>query len=516
MITERQRRRLAQYFAAGLTDAALPIIEDWLELEPSAFEPNFFRIQIRLQQGRPRLAYDDALSLMQTRECPIELFSEAASCLNVFAAHDALIDLASKFNGRDSLPARDRSNVAVTLSGIGAHHLALVWAESAVDAAPTDAVCLVNRALILGYLGQMARASLDLEYVIRESRHTAMAHWLVSRMRKQTIASNHVQRIRKALTQTNLHSTDQSFLAYALFKELDDLGDYEGAWQALENAAKSMQAHSTYDSFGQEKLFDAIKRTFPLVTQLPHAESTTPQSPIFIVGLHRSGTSLIERILGASADVCDLGETQRLQAAIHYATNSSFLEPIDAAFFNRIADIDLVALERVFSTSAARQSDQRQFVTEKLPSNFLHIGFIRHAIPQAKIIHMRRDPMDLCFANYRERFGAAITHTHSLENIAHYHRLYDQLMTYWQQIYPGFVLEVRYESLVQDPIKESQRVFNFCNIEWKAEHVDLTKRVDAPVSTLSAVQVRNPVNVASVGRWKNYEKWLEPLKQALL
>lgn len=522
MNIDRQRRRLQQYLNAGLFDGATNTIETWLAYDSNAFEPQLARAQINLQQGRLRDAYDEATALLSSdTPCPAEFAVDAINCLNAFAAHDAMIAMAQRFTQQDLLPAQDLTEVAVTLSRVGAHQLALRWAEAAVKKAPHDAVCLVNRALILNYVGQFDRARADLMWVIQNSAHTAMALWLLSRLDRQSQTSNHVALINKEIVRENLHPGDRAFLAYALFKELDDLGDYANAWAALKLGAELASTQAPYDSIATEQRFAAIKRAFPitqtasltgdLAGSAPQATSKSNDIPVFILGMHRSGTSLLERILGGAPEVFDLGETKRLNIAIRYAANWFGSQDYEPELLARVERLDYQKLSTIFSNSARIQSESKAFVTEKSPSNFLNIGFILRAMPHAKIIHMRRQPIDLCFANYRELFGAGIAHTYKLPDLVHFHRLYIDLMQHWHALYPGGILDVAYEDLVQSPMTTSKAVFEFCGIEWREEYLDLVKRSDAPVSTLSSVQVRSAVNTASVGKWRNYAPWLHEL-----
>ena len=516
MNINRQRRQLLQHLQVGQFDAAGLNIAAWLAFAPGAFEPQFMRVQYFLQRGELRAAHDEAIRLLRSQACPAEFAVEALNCLNSFAAQDAMIEFATKFTHRADLPARDLAEAAVTLSRVGAHSLALVWADDAARLAPNDAVCLVNRALILNYLGKFEHARDDLLKVIRETNHSAMAFWLLARLERQTPESNHVLAIQAANNQKNLHPGDRAFLGYALFKELDDLGEHARAWEALQAGATFACQQSTYQANNEAQKFAAIKHIFsseatasirPSVLN----ESDASKTPIFILGMHRSGTSLIERILASSPDVFDFGESQRLDAAIRYAANWFAPEVPDVELLRRSATMDYSALAKVYLNLGAQQSKGKRFTTEKTPRNFLNIGFILRALPNAKIIHMRREPIDLCFANFRELFGSGVSHVYAFADLVHYHRLYLDLMRHWHQLYPAQILDVQYENLVQNPQVEAQQVFEFCGIDWSVDYLDLVSRADAPVATLSSVQVRQPINAASVGKWRPYTPWLAEL-----
>ncbi len=494
--------------------AAAKTLADWCRQAPAVFEPRFHHIQLHLQNGAYRAARDAAAGLAVQLDCPPALALEFGLCLQSFALHDILISWAGHYNQRPAVPARDMARVATTLSAVGAHRLALEWADHAVAKSPADPVCLVNQALILSYLGEFDRSRANLQRVIASSRHKAMAHWLLARLPRQGAESHQVDALRLALSAPHLVPEDRSFLCYALFKELDDLADHANAWQALCAANEAARITAPYHASGQEHLFSAIKRVQWKSSRPDAHPPPADQVPLFIVGLHRSGTSLIERILGASPDVHNLGETERLGAALRYGAGMHTERVPDISLLTRTGHIDFTSVRTVFEEAARVQSGGKRFVTEKSPANFLNIGFIQQALPHARILHMRRDPIDICFANYREHFAAQVTHTHALDDLIHYHGLYEDLMQYWRDCLPGFVLDVDYERLVSDPETESRRVFAFVGLEWRADAVAIERRAADPIATLSSVQVRQPVNRASIGRWRPYAPWLGKLIDA--
>ncbi|MDZ4814223.1 MAG: sulfotransferase [Pseudomonadota bacterium] len=514
MKPERYRQRFGEQVRDGALAAAAATLDSWLARAPQAFEPRLHRIQLNLLSGAYQRAHDAAGGLMSQSDCPPELALETTGCLKAFALHDTLVAWAQRYPWRHKIRAQDLAHIAVNLSAVNAHQLALEWADSGVAKAPTDPVCLVNRALILTYLGQFDRARADLCQVIAGSPHSAMAYWILARLDRQTEDSNHVAAIRQALAAPELAASERAFLGYALFKELDDLGDHAGAWASLQTGSKAARVGRPYSRATQELLFAAIKRAFDAGIANNAVGGDEDPVPIFILGMHRSGTSLIERMLGADPEVCDLGETERFSVALQYAADLHCEQTPDVSLVARSARIDYGLVRKVFNESARMQTQGRRFVTEKTPGNFLNIGFIAQTFPHAKILHLRRDPLDLCFANYREHFGAQVTHTYALEDLIHFHGLYRDLMRHWHDRYPGFILDIDYEQLVREPEAESRRVFDFCGLRWQASVVDVTRRVADPVSTLSSVQVRQAINTASIGRWRPYAQWLGALTEA--
>lgn len=510
----RQRRRLEQYAAAAAFDAATQLLDRWQAEQPAALEPALLRARVLMLQGRYRASRDVALAAIGELRCPAQLALETIHCLRDFAAHDALLDWADRFDARGGMPARDLALAAASLSTIGASELALAWVDEALAREPTDTICRVNRALILSYLGRVDEAEAELEQVIDSGQDAAMAHWLLARLRRQSPGHDHVDRLRARLSWTSLLDADRAHLQFALFKELDDLGIIDQAYAALDAGCTLMQRQQPYDASAERRQADAIIAAFP-VARTHTAPTAGGPVPIFIVGMHRSGTTLLERLLNASDEVCAYGESQRLLAAIRYAADRRWEPANDARLYQCAGELDFALLGEHFVGEGRRRIGTSRFATEKTPGNFKHIGFIRHALPQAKVLHLRRDPVDLCFANLRELFADGVNHSYRQQDVAHYHGEYQRLMQHWRDNYPGFVLDVDYEALVRDPVGQSQRVFAFCGLDWTPDVIDLVSQRDGAVNTLSALQVRQPVHATSIGRWRPYAHHLQPLLRAL-
>lgn len=387
------------------------------------------------------------------------------------------------------------------------------WAAEAIGKAPGDDSCRSTHALIRSFNGEFEGAREELEPIAAKPFGLAMAHWQLSQLGRQTPASNHVDRLRERARHCP-DSRDRAFLDFALFKELDDLGDFDAAWAALAQACQLTRNRLPYNRLARERLFSLLRNRFPMALEAEPSIEDGPL-PIFIVGMHRSGTTLVERILGAHAEVFDYGESQRLSNALRLAANHFCSQLLDVEMVAKADRFDYRRVARDYLREGRSRFGTARHVTEKMPGNFQLIGFIRHALPQAKVIHVCREPMDLCFANLREYFVDGVRYSNSMEDVAHFHGLYRQLMRHWHASYPGFVLDVHYEELVSDPLAASRRLYDYCGLQWDPGVVDLVAGAARAVNTLSAVQVRSAINTRSVGRWKPYGRWLEPLRERI-
>lgn len=512
MRSDRYRQRVAAHVAHGEYRSALATLEAWRAREPDLLETELLHARIDIGLGRLRAAHDRVLPAILSRDCPPSLALDLVQCLRVLVEHDALIEWARDYPNRDALEASELARIAAALASIGAHVLALEWIEAAVARAPADAVCLVNRALLRSYAGDFAGATEDLEQAIASPADPAIAHWLLSRLSRQRPGANHIERLRAR--SEGADAPDREFLCFAVFKELDDVGDIEGAWDALETGCHLVRSRAPYDRVAHERLFAAIERVFPL-DSVPAAMRTDAAQPIFIVGMHRCGSTLLESMLAAHDAVYSYGESQRLSGALRHAADHPCTALLDEMLVESAPRLDHALVRDRFLDTGRHMIGGARFVTEKMTGMFQHVGFIRQALPAAKVIHVRRDPLDLCFANLRELFSDGVAHAYAQDDVAHYHALYTGLMAHWRRIYPGFVLDVDYEDLVRDPLATSQQVYAFCGLDWNPRVIEPAAWAGRSINTLSSVQARQAVNSASIGRWKPYAQQLQPLRDAL-
>lgn len=510
----RYRRRIESHVAAGRLDAALAAATLWCERSPSLLEPALTLARVELATGRYRAAYERSVAAIRTRECPPELALEVVNCLRTLVAHDALHDFAARYAHWNDVSAPDRARAAGALSAIGAMPLARALADGAALSAPDDALSRVNRALIRSYSGDFAAAHADLEHTIATPQNPAMAHWMLARLQRQSAQDNHVPRLRRQLAAAAGDDSYSEYLQFALFKELDDLGEVDAAWAALQDGCALVRKRLRYDRVARERLFSALQRQFAQDRAGAAAAPTAP-TPIFILGMHRSGSTLLESMLASCPEVCAYGESQRLSGALRHAADYHCPALVDELLVSLFPRIDPADVARHYLAEGRRQSGDARFVTEKMPGNFQLIGFIRHALPQAKVVHLRREPMDLCFANLRELFSDGVDYSYAQEDLAHFHALYAGLMRHWHHVYPGFVLDVDYEALVADPLDQSRRIFEFCGLPWRPDVVEPAQWSARTINTLSSVQARGKVSASSIGRWRPYARHLEPLHRAL-
>ena len=402
---------------------------------------------------------------------------------------------------------------AVQLSNLNDHPLALECAERAVVLDPSSIAARMARGQMRSQHGDLARAEEDFSWCVGRVPGLMPAWWGLSRLRRQTPESNHAGTLRALLSRGGLSAADTAYGAFALHKELDDLGDVPGAWQALQQGCTAKRSMLRYDAAETRALIDALqedRRPPPTAA----TASTDGVVPIFIVGMHRSGTTLLEQLLDASGQVLGVGELYDFTSALRDAADHHCKGVTDRIVIEKARQSDLLEVGRQYLSGVAWRLGGMRFFTDKLPSNFLNAGFICRALPQAKILHLVRDPLETCFSNLRELFSDANPYSYDQLELANYFIQYRRLMTHWHGMYPGRILDVSYSRLVQDTETTMREVATFCGIEYRDSMRD-PRSSRRSVATASAVQVREGVVWRERPKWAPYAEYLQPLINAL-
>jgi tetratricopeptide (TPR) repeat protein len=394
-----------------------------------------------------------------------------------------------------------------------------------------EALALMERARALGYdapdfryylglqlqfNGRLREAEDEMETCLRMGSTIGRASLSLSRIRRQTPERNHVAFLRARLAAATADSEDRASLAFALHKELDDLGATDEAWDALRLGNDVMRRIAyRYDAREETALFDALIARFPEPVAAPPADAPRDgPTPIFIVGLPRSGTTLLERMLGNHSQVTPTGELKDLPRQLRWTAGRHGQAVLDRDLLDAAATIDYPLLGRRYLEQSGWRARGRAYYIDKLPPNFMLLGHIRRALPQARIVHMVRDPMDVCFSNYRAMFGDAFTYSYGIDSLAHHYRQYARLMAHWRRVLPGFVLDLPYDRVVRDTESACRTLLDFCGLPFEPQCLD-TARNTAAVATLSSAQVRQPIHARALGEWRRYERQLAPLAAAL-
>lgn len=397
---------------------------------------------------------------------------------------------------------------------LGCHERANVLYRRAVELGPNVSRHWYNLAASERAFGRLEEAETACDRAIALDACEHRAYLLRAELRQQTPAANHVEQLRRELARSGLHDRSRVLLGYALGKELDDLARYEEAFECFAVAANARRRQLAYDVAADEGRLRRIIQAFPCTAGRSGGRIDSSRF-VFIVGLPRSGTTLVDRILTGLPGVRSNGETENFERALIAASGMDHVTAgrVSGDVTARAATVDW----DVVAAGYARLADPgegREVVVEKLPVNYLHLGAIRLALPQARLVLVGRAPVDGCFAMYRTLFGDAYPFTYRFEDLARYYSAYSRLIAHWRDSFGDSLHEVQYEELVADPVLVGAALAQACGLEWRDSAVEVERNATVCL-TQSAAQIRRPIYRSSAGSWRHYRTQLEPLIEAL-
>ena len=305
-------------------------------------------------------------------------------------------------------------------------------------------------------------------------------------------------------------------IGFTLGRFQEQRGDYASAFEYFHYANRLKTRLHRFDKAQHDAQIEDIISTFDFRFYQHRKEwGIESMLPVFIVGMPRSGTTLVEQILSAHPSIHGAGELQFMLDLVESLKNTlPTPAKSHASRFKNLEQQQIRDLSQQYVRDLQALQPEAMRILDKLPGNYLRLGIIFLLFPKARIIHCKRDPMDTCWSCYQQNFDRGLYFTNDLENMGHAYRGYLKLMAHWQELFPDRIIEIQYEDLVEDPDTQSRRLLQHCGLDWHAEILNFTEQ-KRPVSTASLWQVRQPLYKTSVGRWKTYRQYLDPLQKIL-
>jgi tetratricopeptide (TPR) repeat protein len=442
------------------------------------------------------------------------------SCLLVSGenqtAKEAVLALLPTSRRTKPLTSKQQSQLAFLCNRLEMHKEAGDIYQSLIGLEPGNGSHWYNLATIQRFQGQLEEAEDSLDNAIELDPSDFEAYELRSDLRRQTLADNHVPELQKLLDRGIKIPAGEVRVCYALAKELEDIGDPQGSFESLKRGATLRRQHLNYRIDDDLQTISEIQATFnkDLINRKESGYSNP--EPIFIIGLPRTGSTLIEKVLSSHPDVYAAGELNNLaMQMVPLAQKQAGKANLSRSeLVMTSARLNFEELGKAYVRSTRPQTGHSKYFTDKMPLNFLYAGLIHLALPRAKIIHVSRHPMDTCYAIYKRLFQDAYPWSYDLGEIAQYFSAYQKLMSHWNSVLPGLICQVSYEDFVHDTETQARKLIDFCGLEWDPQCIHFHENKSTS-TTASASQVRQPIYRSSVNRWKQYEQQLSALKESL-
>jgi tetratricopeptide (TPR) repeat protein len=499
----------------------------------------------RSQDSNPQLCLDSVESLLSEGQGTTELLLFKARSLARLSRHhdaadvwhdtldrgpdielqlEALHYFLASFNYRaikrllalvtDPLPSREDALVMCirAAQAVRQSPLALELCERLVELCPDSPVHRCKLGSLYQSFGRMEEAEYAFTKSLSIDPDFQPAWFFLAQLRKWEPGTDHVGDLTACLERQQAQGKDTSAVHYALAKELEDLGLYAESFGYLQSGARQIRQRSAYDISSDKTLFSELRDWYLKNKEQPLADLDC-EGPVFVLGMPRTGSTLTDRILSSHSEVSSVGELMCFKRAVEEVCGGQGKTDFFASFFGAAAtDIPYAEIgSRYLEMLSPLVGGQRYFI-DKMPMNYVFVGLIAKALPGARFVHTKRNPMDTCFSNYKQMFGEGYYgYSYDLEDVAQHYQLYNELMEFWHQQLPGQIIDIEYEQLVAQPEQSVRALLQRLDLPWQSRCMEF-HRNDTAVNTASLSQVRQPIYTASVEKWRKFSDQLEVLQ----
>jgi tetratricopeptide (TPR) repeat protein len=460
-----------------------------------------------------------ALALVEQRLATdphdVQCLLQKAECLQALGEHAASVAAADEAAAHCGDAPEAVHAIAEFLQEAREYPRALALYDRGLTRSPKHPELLAKRATVHRALGDMELAERDYEALLSIHPVVPIALKALTELRKQTPERHRIPAMEAALEALPPDSIDAAIVHFGLAKTHEDLGNYSASWRHITAANRLERLNiRDYDIANDSALFLAMREVFSDIE--PTLPDTTGQRPVFVVGLPRSGTTLVERIVSNHPEVHSGGELSAMPDSIDQLVARAYpeLAPDARSYAQRLAALDPAAIagEYLDRTRTVRKDPLR--LLDKQLVNFFNCALILRAFPNARIVHLTRHPLAACYAIFRNRFAGSYPFSYNLEEIGEFYVGYRTLMSHWHRILPGRILDVAYETIVTSLESETRRILEYLELPFDPGCLEF-HRNPTPVITASSVQVRQPLYDSSLNLWKHYEAGLAPIRARL-
>lgn len=432
-----------------------------------------------------------------------------------------------KINGLDTL------NKVITMQGLKGARMndavgslysicdepekALPYLKQAVQEEPNNPVYVTNLAMVQRMVGDFDGAKSSFDRSINLDPHDYKAYYARSDLKKWDQANNHTLELETVIRNGCKQWRGEVSVRFAIAKEYDDLEENDKSFEHLKAANDLQRRHTRYDVHEDVTAMELIRKKHTGGALDAMGAGYSSREPIFVFGLPRTGTTLVERILGSHSTVYSAGEINNfyteLVRCVRESSNQKTLSKNE--MITQTLLIDPEKLGQAYIESTRPRTGQTAHFIDKLPFNYLYAGMIHATLPKSRSVVLVRNPLDACYSIYKMMFHGVYPFSYDLQELGKYFLAFRQLIDHWTSELSDALLVVEYEQLVQNSEREIRRLLEYCELEWEDACLKF-HRSEAASTTASAVQVRQPMYTSSIGKWRQYEKQLEPLRRIFL
>ncbi|WP_448214152.1 tetratricopeptide repeat-containing sulfotransferase family protein [Colwellia sp. MEBiC06753] len=420
---------------------------------------------------------------------------------------------ADKATNNANLSAQLCDDLGVIYSQMGLHQNAISYFVKAEQLTASDRInpqLYLNLGASYNFCGQFNQAVECYRQAIKQDKHCVKAYLAITTLDRLT--TEEVAYLEHALTNER-EVNQQLYIAHALARHSEKHKNFSQAFALLKQVKQRKKVEIGYQFATDAAIFSSLEQFFqatPVSTALSTATSQDSQQPIFIVGMPRTGTTVVERLISQAPNILSAGEMQHFAVQLKQQTKVQSSALLDVETINACQGLDWQELGRGYLARTQALTHGAERFIDKMPINFLYVGFILTALPNAKIICLDRDPLDTIVSNYRQLFATDFSfyrYSYDLDDCAQYYQAFNRLMMFWQQRFPDNFYRLNYQAFVNDPAQYGQALYQFIDEPWQKSYLNLSTNT-SPVATASAAQVRSGISNQSVGAWRNYQQAL--------
>lgn len=471
-------------FHTGQGELAIDAIEHALALRPNDQSMLLKKAIILSQVGQHDDALNTAEALLQSKPAVLQLLVQLAELLQNYQAYDQVEDAYVQ---------------ALALS-------------------PNHQELQLRLATVFAFQGKLKEAEELAEHAFRGNAFDSEVYFFISHLRKYTAQNNHISGLKEQIQHSIGTPTQQAKLHYALAKELEDCGEYAESFRFRKQGAALYRGTFAYNVQDDVKFMRALRHHYSkarlddMRSSIAESASDAHATPVFVLGMPRTGTTLLERVISSHSDVTSAGELpyfSRLmtQGMAKLDVPQNLTREQLVAYSSKL---DFAQLGKDYLAACERFSSIAPYFVDKFPQNAIYAGLIHLALPTAKIVLLERHPLDVCYSVYKQLFTEAFQFSYDLNELAEFFHEHQLLMQHWQKVLPDVVKVVAYEDLVHDLETNARSVIEFCGLSWQEQCLEFHNNKQVS-TTASASQVRQKIYATSIGNWRHYRDELKPL-----